>query len=498
MKRSSIYRIYPLFFAIYPIFALSSNNLVYVNFNSIIRSLVIAIFSSIIGIFLFSRITKSRDKGNLLTTLAILIFYSYGHIYIFLSSIFGTEFLHHSYQIIGFLFIGGLLTWFIIKARAIPQVITQSLFVTSLVLIVFSLVPIFSNIISSLASRMGAYKPNAVMTENSIVEKPDIYLIILDSYGREDVISTYYDFDNSRFLNNLRDLGFYVAGCSQANYPTTRYSISALFQSNYLPTDSPQGHLPALMDTALMRKLRSLGYAVYSFENRSEAQFDLGQDRMFTRNNPDFGLNLFIGGLNEFESMFLETSMLRILMDMPQLVPGFDLSRAKYYEHFMQVKYTLTELPKIPDLASPKFVVVHILVPHEPYIFSAEGEYQYTGNSIKGYARNLSFINTKIPPILAQIINRSKIPPVIIIQGDHGPNLQPPRPEIRLPILNAYYVNSEAKKLLYPTITPVNSFRIIFDSYFKDNLPLLEDQSFFAYSQKDMTVENIFQNQCAP
>ena len=196
--------------------------------------------------------------------------------------------------------------------------------------------------------------------------------------------------------------------------------------------------------------------------------------------------------------MFLETSVLRILLDMPQLAPGFDLSRAKYYEHYMQVKYTLAELPKIPALASPKFVVVHLLVPHEPYMFSPEGEYSYTGNQVKGYPKNVSFINNQLPPILTKIIHDSKIPPVIVLQGDHGAHLSPTRPEIRLSILNAYYVKDEAKKLLYPAITPVNSFRVILDSYFGTKLGTLEDRSFFAYSQKEMVDENLFKNQCVP
>ena len=33
---------------------------------------------------------------------------------------------------------------------------------------------------------------------------------------------------------------------------------------------------------------------------------------------------------------------------------------------------------------------------------------------------------------------------------------------------------------LYPTITPVNSFRMIFNGYFGQNLPLLEDVSFYS------------------
>ncbi len=48
------------------------------------------------------------------------------------------------------------------------------------------------------------------------------------------------------------------------------------------------------------------------------------------------------------------------------------------------------------------------------------------------------------------------------------------------PILNAYYIPNEAASSLYPSITPVNSFRLIFDSYFGTDLGLLEDRNYLA------------------
>lgn len=46
-------------------------------------------------------------------------------------------------------------------------------------------------------------------------------------------------------------------------------------------------------------------------------------------------------------------------------------------------------------------------------------------------------------------------------------------------ILNAYYIPNNVNLFLYETITPVNTFRIILNNYFGQNLPLLEDKSYF-------------------
>jgi hypothetical protein len=267
-------------------------------------------------------------------------------------------------------------------------------------------------------------------------------------------------------------------------------------QVNYLQDINPDASLAPFSHTVVTKSLRSLGYSVYSFENWSTGHFELGEDKQFSRNNPKFGVSLSGAGLNEFESMLLKTTLFRIVFDLPQLLPGFDPLHLEYYEHFQQVKYTLSELPNLPLMDGPKFVFVHIMVPHEPYIFTPDGEYKYNGNVYKGYPANISFINNNLPAILKNIIDDSKIPPVIIIQGDHGPNMNPTSPAIRHSILNAYFVNAAAKNMLYPSITPVNSFRVILDAYFGEKMDLIPDKSYYAYTPNKMTDENLVINQC--
>ena len=84
----------------------------------------------------------------------------------------------------------------------------------------------------------------------------------------------------------------------------------------------------------------------------------------------------------------------------------------------------------------------------------------------------------------------SEVPPIIILQADEGPF--PPRLKliqdwaqatgkelkIKMGILNAYYLPGIDKNVLYPSITPVNSFRIVFNLYFNINFELLPDESY--------------------
>jgi hypothetical protein len=58
--------------------------------------------------------------------------------------------------------------------------------------------------------------------------------------------------------------------------------------------------------------------------------------------------------------------------------------------------------------------------------------------------------------------------------------------------LNAYYFPDQNYAALYPAISPVNSFRVIFNQYFGTDLELLEDRNYFAgwlapYDYTDVT-----------
>jgi len=72
-----------------------------------------------------------------------------------------------------------------------------------------------------------------------------------------------------------------------------------------------------------------------------------------------------------------------------------------------------------------------------------------------------------------EILARSEVPPIIVLQADHGPSEE-------MGIFNAFYFPEDGRSYLYPSITPVNTFRLIFDFYFGTNLGLLEDRSYFS------------------
>ena len=494
--------LYPFLFAIYPILELRNYNIRYVDPASIIRPIVLSILLTIVFWLILQLVTKSRDKAGILTTLLMIVFFSYGHIFLQTETVFGS-FLRHRFLILIFLGLLTLALFFVTHKLKDPKPIVQFLTSTGAILVIFSASRSALHDLSVYQQGRQAAERQWPMLEgldvDAVTQKPDIYLILLDAYTRSDVLKTDLNYDNQPFLQQLEYLGFYVADCAQSNYPATNLSVTSLFYADYhqVPTLFP------LYQSLVVQTVRSLDYKVITFENYSKGQFDILEDVRLSRNQLALGQIDMTGGLSEFEMMLLKTSLLRIIYDMPQLIPGLDeemLQKAEFYEHYQQVHFILDELKRLSKDDGPKLVFAHILVPHDPFIFTPDGQFHWAEYPIDGYVDNIKFINSHLVPVVDEIIKQSRIPPVIIIMGDHGPTGVPGDniPSTRMAILNTYYVNEQARKDLYESITPVNTFRIIFNNYFGTKYPILDDRSYFAYKLGDFTPDKIVPNTCQP
>jgi hypothetical protein len=84
------------------------------------------------------------------------------------------------------------------------------------------------------------------------------------------------------------------------------------------------------------------------------------------------------------------------------------------------------------------------------------------------------------------ILTNSNKPVVIVLQSDHGDekflDWDAPTSQgvsVRSAILNAIYYSDQVYDEFYPTMTPVNTFRVVFNHWFGTQYPLLFDKVFF-------------------
>jgi hypothetical protein len=163
--------------------------------------------------------------------------------------------------------------------------------------------------------------------------------------------------------------------------------------------------------------------------------------------------------------------------------------------------FALEEMDELSYIEGPKFVFVHIIAPHPPYVFGptggpvepAEVGTTKTEEGASHYRDQAIYISSRMMEIVPKIIENSSTPPIIVIQGDHGPTVAS-SPRARMSNLSAYYLPG-AGSSAYPTITPVNTFRVIFNEYFGQNLELLDDISLYS-DYTDPFNFKVVQNSC--
>jgi hypothetical protein len=214
---------------------------------------------------------------------------------------------------------------------------------------------------------------------------------------------------------------------------------------------------------------------------------------------PDYGRSF--STLTEFETLFLDTTMLRVWTDYDR-----QNSTATAYSQArrLRVLSMIETLKEIPTREGKYFVFAHFVIPHPPFSFGADGEWLEINvdtasheEIANAYVNQVIYINREILQVIDALQRESDVPPVIIVQGDHGP---PPdltnNPSVRMPILNAYFLPGvEMDEVLYPTVSPVNSFRVVLNRYLGFSLPLLEDKSYFAPNQ-DHDRLGLYPNRC--
>lgn len=512
MKRTLI--VHPLLFAAYPILALLAFNIEWAALGDAWRSLVGTWIATSLFFLITRALTKDWVKAGLITSLGVLLFFSYGHLYEILKK---SELLsaigRHRFMIpawaLGFI----LGTAAIVRSRKHLLVLTKTLNIVAAAAIALPVLTILSHAIQASTGLAAARAVQAQSADELQAppagEAPDVYYIILDAYGRADIIQEIFAYDNTPFLDFLREKGFYVADYSRANYAQTGLSITSSTNMNYLQdlipdldsTDTTRDVLWTLIQHSKIRKaLEAIGYNTVAFPTGLAGTDLQDADVYYSAGVIDEIVSL--SAVTPFESMLVYNSAGRILTDglivLPSFVPDltypFEVRRARTLNAF-------DRLMEIPELDGPHFVFAHIIAPHPPFVFDRDGNpvnpnqpfslgFGYgnyrpeeLGSWIEGYRDQLIFVNERMTQVIESILAKSKTPPIIIIQADHGPKAETnilPYTHERLAILNAYYLPHGGDSLLYPEITPVNSFRIAFNFYFGGEYDLLPDRIFYS------------------
>jgi hypothetical protein len=328
---------------------------------------------------------------------------------------------------------------------------------------------------------------------------PDVYYIILDAYARADSLRAFYSFDNTPFLRALERRGFYIASRSRSNYDETPLSLASSLNMEYLG-ESVRSVALAPNDTEPLRRMIDRNRVAAELRKLGYHYVYIGTGASQTRNET---ADLRLDGdakVTGFEGEALGISALGATGQ---------VRASQHEQHRGYIRAAFQHLEEIAKAPYPKFVLAHILAPHPPFVFAADGAavnddrtFSYDDGSMllgsitrdqyrEGYTAQLAYINRRTVAAVDAILRLSKRRPIIVIQGDHGSRMgmdweSQARTDLREPfsILNAYLVPAQVRRGLYPSITPVNSFRLILSRAFGKSYAPLSDRSFYSTASR--------------
>ena len=472
--------IYPLLAGLFPVLSLAAYNLSQIDLAEATRSILLALALTVLLFGLLRLLLRDWIRAGFLTGVLLLLFYSYGHVYNLLmqAHVFKAAPAGHIPLAIVWAGLAGLGLWLSVRKSMDLSGTTLALNVFSIVLLAY---PLFQ-IGRFETARLEGLKPDPQATQTAISSagQPDIYYIILDAYDRADTLKLVYDYDNSGFLSELKGRGFFVANCSQSNYAYTEPSLASSLNLDYLDSLSVRSRAQAdrlLQQNAVRGFLKAQGYQIIAFESGfSWSQWEDADVYYHYQADPKY--------LNGFEALLLRTTLVRLPLD--YIYSDQDATHGVI--PYQRILYSLDTLKKLPGSGGgPKFVFAHLSIPHPPFVFGPNGEFVTAGaenaTSLEGYRNSVGFINRRILEVVDEIFSKSSRPAVILLQGDHGaPKYD--NPAERMGILNAYYLPGGERRL-YDSISPVNTFRVIFNQYFGQNYPILDDVSFYSYPNQE-------------
>jgi hypothetical protein len=503
MRKGSVH--HPLLFAAYPVLAIHAHNDAAPPLSEVGFALAVVLGAVLLLWLVLLALARSVRRSAIAATLFAVLFFSYGHLLQGLEAVSGAapgpEWRAALLAAMAVAF-GALVAWSIRSRRDVVG-LTVFLNATGWALMLVVLAQLAVRLPASLGEKAPDRDPAILRTRapgaGPASGKPDIYYIVLDGYARHDILHELFGHDNEPFLQYLESRGFVVARRSTANYSQTNFSLASSLNLNYLDhfvrlygarAFHPYPSERFFKNNLVGRFLKQQGYQVVSFDS------GYGPTEQIESDVPLRAAR----GLSELENVLIGTTPLPLLL-------RHTSGGSQHERHRARILSALQRLPDVADIAAPTFTFLHIVAPHPPFVFDEAGNvpadepehyvlndgdrYMRTAEDRARYLRlypaGVRFLNRLLETAIDALLARCDEPPIIVLQSDHGSGFTMEYGSVgktnlreRMSILNAYLLPGDAGRLLYDSISPVNTFRLILGHQFGAQLPLLPDESYFS------------------
>jgi hypothetical protein len=318
----------------------------------------------------------------------------------------------------------------------------------------------------------------------------DIYLIVLDRYGSQWSLDHRFGITDNDLPGWLTDQGFQVVPGARANYRATDFSLSSMLSMRMLDEYSVDPGRDSGDRTFARSRLERPEVAAFLKDN-GYTYYQLGSWYGPTQTNELADVTLSWSAATEFEAVLRQSTILPAI----DRALGRSIGEGNEFRDNARAmaEFQFRQLQRLPAVPGRKFVFAHILLPHPPYVFDANGNIvTFDTASVQPeadlYANQLAFANSQVKAtVTALLAGPPESDPIIVVMGDEGPflcrNVDCVDPSIRrlgirFGVLGAYYLPDQPADFFPPDHTSVNTFRGILSAYFGADLPALPDRSY--------------------
>ncbi len=287
--------------------------------------------------------------------------------------------------------------------------------------------------------------PPVSVTPQDFRQHPDIYLLLMDEYTGEEGTSNYFHFSNKPFIDSLQQLGFQVLHNSHSDYDYTVYSVASLLNMSRLNirgalsadnTAAYQHALNAITDNRLCKLLAASGYQIHN-----KSLFRIGNSL------PERASDYLP---QDLELVFHPSLPMKLYRAFPQWMHAARVDRfaASWYKKTANANERILQDSAARQYTAdtaPDFSYWHFNLPHEPYLYDADGKpvqtlfYEKQPDADSAYLHYLEYTNRRLQPFLRRMLEDTRGEAVILLLSDHGYRT-PDKNPVAFSTLNAVYL----------------------------------------------------------
>jgi hypothetical protein len=352
-------------------------------------------------------------------------------------------------------------------------------------LVIYILIDVFSILYKLIAPSQQHSFSFYGMKKCDTCAKPPIYFILMDEYSGSDALKQYFNYDNSRFESFLQREGFNVNRHTNSNYLLTVFSVASTLNMDFihgLGKASPDNHfgyrkaVKLISDNAVMNFMKAHGYRInnYSYLRLPDAP-------------PVFKADYLPG---EIDLITNKTLYSRIANNLRRVMVHWfrnaEIMRRQddFYINNNEAMITGVLNEARRQQQQPAFTYMHLMMPHEPIAFDSTGRRitpfwargKYTQNDFdNAYLQYLVYTNNRMRSFISELKKATKGKAIIILMSDHGYRRIPIRTGLAWQTFNAVYLPQQQYNKWYDGVTNVNQFRVLLNTAFGQQLPMLSD-----------------------